>query len=196
MITSALGGEGKTFLTCQLASSMAHAGRRTLLVDADLRKPSVHRVFETLDEPGFSNLLVRTVDLDKAIHPTATDRLFVLPAGRADEEVLRALARGAAKPVFARLREQFDFIIIDSSPVLAVADSLLMAQEADAVVFSILREVSRMPAVQSAWNRLESVGARMLGAVVNGARDGVYGYSYYGYGSHYGEESRPTSKES
>jgi capsular exopolysaccharide synthesis family protein len=179
MITSAIGGEGKTFLASQLAASLAHAGRRTLLVDADLRKPSVHHVFDTPAEPGLSNLLARSVSLEAAIHSTSTDRLFVLPAGEVDEDVLRSLARGGAKPIFAQLRERFDIIIVDSSPVLPVADALLVGQEADAVVFSILREVSRMPAVQAAWGRLDAVGIRMLGAVVNGVSSDTHAYSRY-----------------
>jgi capsular exopolysaccharide synthesis family protein len=185
MITSALGGEGKTSLSCHLAASMAYAGVRTLLMDLDLRKPSVHKVFDVPVSPGMSDLLVGTAQLADVIRETGTDRLSLLPAGNLNDEGLKALARGAAKPIFDQVRKQFDFVIVDSCPVLPVSDSLVIAQEVDAVMFSIFREVSRLPAVQAAWNRLAAIGVRMLGAVVNGDEQHTYGYGYNSYYSYY-----------
>jgi capsular exopolysaccharide synthesis family protein len=180
MISSALGGEGKTFLASQLAVSLAHAGRKTVLLDGDMRKPSIHEVFDLPNGPGLSDLLRRSLTIGSVLQPTATERLSLITAGEADGEALQALARGGAKPIFAQLRNQFDLIVVDSPPILPVADGLLLGQEADGVVFSIFREVSRMPAVQAAWNRLDSLGIRMLGAVVNGIDENNYGYAYNG----------------
>jgi capsular exopolysaccharide synthesis family protein len=180
MISSALGGEGKTFLASQLAVSLAHAGRKTVLLDGDMRKPSIHEVFDLPNGPGLSDLLRRSLTIGSVLQPTATERLSLITAGEADGEALQALARGGAKPIFAQLRNQFDLIVVDSPPILPVTDGLLLGQEADGVVFSIFREVSRMPAVQAAWNRLDSLGIRMLGAVVNGIDENHYGYAYNG----------------
>jgi capsular exopolysaccharide synthesis family protein len=180
MISSALGGEGKTFLASQLAVSLAHAGRKTVLVDGDMRKPSIHEVFDLPNGPGLSDLLRRSSTIGSVVQPTTTDRLSLITAGEADGDALQALARGGAKPIFAQLRNQFDIIVVDSPPILPVADGLMLGQEADGVVFSIFREVSRMPAVQAAWNRLDSLGVRMLGAVVNGIDENHYGYAYNG----------------
>jgi Mrp family chromosome partitioning ATPase len=105
--------------------------------------------------------------------------LSVVPAGQCDAIALQALAQGSIQPIFAQLRQQFDFIIVDSCPVLPVADSLLIGQQADAVVFSILRDVSRMPKVFAAYQRLAMLGIRMLGAVVNGTNEASYGSDYH-----------------
>jgi Mrp family chromosome partitioning ATPase len=145
-----------------------------------MRKPSIHEVFDLPNGPGLSDLLRRSLAIGSVLQPTTTERLSLITAGEADGEALQALARGGAKPIFAQLRNQFDLIVVDSPPILPVADGLLLGQEADGVVFSIFREVSRMPAVQAAWNRLDSLGIRMLGAVVNGIDENHYGYAYNG----------------
>jgi capsular exopolysaccharide synthesis family protein len=179
MIASAVGGEGKTSLASHLAVSLAHAGRRTLLVDTDLRKPAVHQVFDVPVAPGLSDVLRGSAPLLETIRPSDIDGLSLLPAGEACGQTLRALAQKGLTPIFEQLREQYDIIVVDSCPVLPVADALVVAQHVDAVIFSILREVSRFPTVHAAWERLESLGVRMLGAVVNGAREHHHGYSYY-----------------
>jgi Mrp family chromosome partitioning ATPase len=89
-----------------------------------------------------------------------------------------------------RLKGEFEFIVLDSCPVLPVADSLLVAKHADCVVFSILREVSRLPKVYAAYQRLEMLGVHMLGAVINGTRED---YGTYGYGLLIDEQSTPTA---
>jgi capsular exopolysaccharide synthesis family protein len=178
MITSALEGEGKTSLAGHLATSLARAGRRTLLVDGDLRRPAVHRLFDLPPEPGLCELLRGGAGVAEALRPTQIDDLCVLPAGRAEAPALQALARGDLHLVLEELRGQFDFIIVDSAPILPVSDTLLIAQHADAVLFSILRDVSRLPMVYGACERLQALGVRVLGAVVAGADGPHYGPRY------------------
>ena len=176
MITSATSGEGKTSLASYLATSMARSGLRTLLVDADLRRPMLHRLFDRPQGPGLSELLRGEADLDEALGATAVEGLRLLPAGRCDRQALRILTQGAGGPLFGRLKQQFDFIIVDSSPILPVADAMLIAQQADAAIFSIFREVSRKDKVRAASERLEHLGVPVLGAVVTGAHGGrLYG---------------------
>ena len=185
MITSAVAGEGKTSLASYLATSLARSGLRTLLVDADLRSPMMHRLFDLPQAPGLSELLRGEVDLDEAIGATAVEDLKLLPAGRCDRQALRILSQGGLGPLFDRLKERFDFIIVDSSPILPVADAMLIAQHADAVLFSIFRDVSRKTKVKAAFERLQCLGVPVLGAVVTGAHGGLYGNSYYGSASAY-----------
>jgi capsular exopolysaccharide synthesis family protein len=168
MLTSALGGEGKTSVACHLAASLARSGRKTLLVDCDLRKPAVHRVFDLPMGLGFSDLLQGTVQLTDVLQATPVEGLSLIPAGLCDAGALRALAQDSARQVFERLRTEFDFIIVDSSPVLPVVDSLLLAQHTDGVLFSLLRDVSRMPTAHAALKKLDALGVRLLGAVVSG----------------------------
>lgn len=175
MITSAVGGEGKTSLATQLASSLARAWRKTLLIDCDLRNPSVHTPFDLPLEPGFCEALRGEMEFEEAIRPTSVSRLWVLPAGRCDSHALQALAQDELRAVFERLKRHYDFIVIDAAPVLPVADSLLIGQHADAVLLAILRDVSRIPAVHAAHERLSVLGIRTLGAVVLGEKATAYG---------------------
>jgi capsular exopolysaccharide synthesis family protein len=168
MVTSARHGEGKTTLAGHLATSLARSGRRTLLLDGDLRKPAAHQLFEVDLLPGFSEVLLEEIGLAAAIRPTALDTLNVVPAGQWDRTVLEALSREGVEKVFDQLAEEFELIIIDSHPVLDATDALLLGQHADAVIFSLVRDVSQMPHVYAAGQQLAGVGVRILGAVING----------------------------
>jgi capsular exopolysaccharide synthesis family protein len=180
MVTSADAGEGKTSVASHLAASLARAWRKTLLIDGDLRHPAVHKLFEQPAEPGFSEVLRGEAGAQDAIRPTAVSRLWVMPAGHWDSHAVQALAQESVRSLFEELKGQYDFIVVDSCPVLPVADSLLLAQHVDAVLLSVLRDVSRAPAVHAAQQRLAGLGVRTLGAVVIGA-DGEAGGAAYAY---------------
>jgi capsular exopolysaccharide synthesis family protein len=188
VITSATGGEGKTTLSSQIATSLARAGRRTLLVDCDLRRPSLHRVFDVEQGPGFCELLRGERDIESIIQPLPTPDLWLLPAGECNSQTIELLAQDGLRVIFEELRERFDFVIIDSSPVLPVADVVLIGQQADAALFSILRNVSRAPNVQQAYDRLSAFGIRTLGAVVTGIDEATV--------TPYGSQDRYLSRES
>jgi Mrp family chromosome partitioning ATPase len=122
------------------------------------------------------------VDLAEAVYPTAAPGLWLLPAGECDGEAILLLARDAVPRVLDQLRPEYDFIVMDSSPVLPVADSLLLAQHADGVLFSLLQEVSRLPKVYAACQRLTQLGVRVIGAVVSGTKEDATGYGrHYAY---------------
>jgi polysaccharide biosynthesis transport protein len=180
MVTSAVGGEGKTSLISHLAASFARAGRRTLLIDADLRRPSLHRLLNVPAGPGLSELLCGTASLADTLHATPADRLFVIPAGLAGEQARQWLALDRLGPILEALKEHFDFVLIDSAPVLPVTDTLLIGQAVDGVIFAVLREVSQLPKVYAAYQRLASLDVRILGAVVNGTRGEDYRAHYAG----------------
>jgi len=182
MITSASGGEGKTSLATQLAASLARAWRKTLLIDGDLRKPAAHKAFDVPLGPGFSELLRNEVSLPDAIKPTPLGRLWLMPAGHFDSHAVQALAQDSMRGIFEQLKQQYDFIILDSCPVLPVADTLLLGQHADGVIFSILRDVSRIPAVHAAHQKINNLGIRTLGAVMIGgsSESGNIAYAYSG----------------
>jgi capsular exopolysaccharide synthesis family protein len=179
MISSAIAGEGKTSLASYLATSLARSGLRTLLIDFDLRSPMLHKIFEMPPDPGVSELLRGEVEFDAALATTAVEGLTLLPAGRCDRQALRILSQGGIAPLFDRLKQRFDFIIVDTSPILPVADAMLVAQNVDAAIFSIFSDVSRKAKVKAAVERLQRLGVPVLGAVVTGTQGGLYGNHYY-----------------
>src|SRR5262249_13878329 len=128
MVTSAEAGEAKTTFASQLATSVAATGRKTLLVDCDFRRPSVHQMFDVPVEPGMSECLRGEADLGAAVRPTAVPGLAVLPSGRVDHEALHALGQDRGRALFERLRADYDFIVVDCCPVLPAADALVIGQ--------------------------------------------------------------------
>jgi len=146
-----------------------------LLIDCDLRNPAAHGAFDVPLEPGLCEALRGEIEFEEGIRPTRNSRLWLMPAGRCDSHALQALAQDEVRGVFERLKRHYDFIIIDAAPVLPVADALLIGQHADAALFTILRDVSRVPAVHAAQQRLTTLGIRMLGAVVIGEKTDAYG---------------------
>lgn len=179
MVTSAMQGEGKTSLSSQLATSMATAGLRTLIVDCDLRNPSMHRLFDLALAPGCSEILLSELDVSDAVQPTSVPNLWVISAGQCSNRVIAALAQGhQLESMFNRLRGQFDFIVVDTCPVLPVADSLLIGQHVDGVVISILQDISQLPKVLNASERLAQLNIPLLGAVVNGIKTDIHAYGY------------------
>jgi capsular exopolysaccharide synthesis family protein len=181
MISSARSGEGKTTLATQLAASLARAWKRTLVIDADLRHPGAHLLFDTPQEPGLAEVLRGEVEPADAIRATQVSRLWMLPAGNGDAHAIQALAQDNLRTLFEQLKQQYDFIIIDTPPVLPVTDSLLIGQHVDGVLYAVLRDVSRAPAVYAAQQKLAQLAVHTIGAVLLGAEtdfgDKTYGYA-------------------
>ncbi len=173
MVTSATAGEGKTTLATQLAASLARAGRRTLLVDADLRAPKAHRVFELPLDPGLSEVLRNEAEVDDVIRPTRAPGLWMMTAGGCCQECIQALSRDDIRVMFGKLRDEFDFVIVDSGPVLSAADSVSLSVCVDVAVLSVLKDTSQANKVYEAYERLDTVGVHVMGAVVNGVNNVV-----------------------
>lgn len=178
LVTSAVAGEGKSTLSRNLAVSIAAAGLRTLLVDFDLRRPSVHNLFGLEASPGIGELLLQTATLEEAAQPTEIENLRVLAAGRTDRRISREAAVGRLPELFVQLRDEFDFVIVDAAPVLPTADTRILAQYCDGVVLSVLRDVSQTDKLASTCRILNDVGVPVLGAVVAGCSEDAYYYYY------------------
>jgi len=170
-VAAAVGGEGGSVLAVQLAASLARAGRRTLLLDANLRRPALQRAFGIDAAPGLAEVLRGEAALTAAVRPAALERLWVLPAGSADVHSLQALSREAVQAVLDQLKKDYEYVVIDAAPILPCADGLLLAQRSDAVLLSVLGGVSTVPSVSSAWQLLSALGACLLGVVVQAATD-------------------------
>jgi succinoglycan biosynthesis transport protein ExoP len=171
MVTSAVSGEGKTTLAAQLAMSLARAGRRTVLVDFDLRQPSFDEAFGLERSPGVSEILRSESDLARAVQQTQTGNLSVITAGRWNRMSLSALANGGADSLFKELRDEYEFVIVDSSPILPIADARFVSQYVDSVVLCVFRDISEAPRIRAACEILEAFGVQCVEAAVAGTSE-------------------------
>ena len=180
VITSTGPAEGKTLTSVNLALTLSESyRRRVLLVDADLRRPSIHEISQISDSPGLSEVLKASTD-QKLTLLRLTEHLTLLPAGRPDPDPMSGLTSGRMQRIIAEARRTFDWVILDAPPVAPIADASLLAGLADATLFVVRAGVTQLAAVQKA---IESIGRdRILGVVLNGAeRSDATGYArYYG----------------
>jgi succinoglycan biosynthesis transport protein ExoP len=178
MVSSAMSGEGKTSLSCRLGVSLARAGLRTLLIDADTHNPSVHKVFGGSCDPGFCDVLCGNTDASSSLRAAPVSNLFFMPAGHWSEQLAAVLDKGEAGVLFKQLSQEFDIILVDSPPILPVADALQIGQQVDGVILSVLCHVSRLNLLHSAAQRLEELNIRTMGVVINGVQGQLYGAKY------------------
>jgi capsular exopolysaccharide synthesis family protein len=176
LVTSASPGDGKTLTALNLALVLGRSyGRRVLLIDGDLRRPSLHRVVGVSNRSGLSDALQARADVRLEATPI-TDTVTLLPAGPADPDPLRSLSSARMKRVLQEAAQRFDWVIIDSAPVDVVADASVLATLTDGIVFVVRAEHSQYPAVKKAMQTLGH--ERILGVILNGV-SGNWDYSNY-----------------
>jgi len=201
LVTSAMSGEGKSSVALQLALSLAQAGHKTVVIDGDMRRPQLHTRLGLLSGPAAQGVLhdSETMELntrlgldgtlglaevlrdelltEHALIDTGVPGLSLLAAGRWDPFASRAITAGRWKSLLAELAATHEHVVIDSPPLLPVADGLAMARDVDGVVLSVLRDVSQLQYVSEAQKRLAAVGANILGVVLSGADQVLYQYA-------------------
>lgn len=183
VVTSAVSREGKTSVAAQLAVSLARAtGERTLLIDADLRDPDLHTIFQTELDPGFAQVLGHQASLDEAVVASRCTNLDVLPAGKLHASPHKLLGNGALGSLLEAARATYRYVVIDTPPILSASESLVLAKSADAALLCVMRDYSRMAQVRAAFDRLVDAGARPVGAVFNNVPTSRYAYTYGDYG--------------
>ncbi|MEN0110503.1 MAG: polysaccharide biosynthesis tyrosine autokinase, partial [Planctomycetota bacterium] len=168
LVTGAETGEGVTTVASQLAASLARAGRRTLLIDGDLRRPALHSLFNSPLEDGLCEVLRAEAEVTDVIRPTPAESLWLMTAGYCDVDAVRALATDQMQPIFEKLRAEYDFIIVNGAPLVGLSDSLLFGQQCDGAILSVLRDRTCVTKLNESAELLRSVGVRIIGAVVNG----------------------------
>ncbi len=168
LVTSPSEMEGRTTVASQLAASLARAGRRTLLIDGDLRRPALHSLFDVPLEDGLCEVLRAEAEVTDVIRPTHAEGLWLMTAGYCDADAVHAMATDQIQPIFEKLRADYDFVIIDGAPVLGLSDSLMMGQHCDGALMSVLRDHTSVPSIYKSSELLRDVGVRLIGSVVNG----------------------------
>jgi len=190
-ITSPHPKDGKTTIAANLAVSMAQSGKKVLLVDADLRHPRIHQVFDIERDVGLSNVIIGEAELPDAAQNGCVENLWILTSGPHPPNPSELLTLPEFEQFLEVARRQYDFVLLDSPPLLAVSDPAVVAPRVDGVLLTIRIEKNGRPGAVQARDMLASLGADVLGVVINGLnRDSNYGYGYYGskygYGYRYG----------
>jgi capsular exopolysaccharide synthesis family protein len=190
LVTSAQPGEGKTTVASALAIAMAQAGQRVILIDCDLRRPRLHKIFgQPQGRSSLSESLLDPAHLDLTTARTTLPRLSVLPAGPTPPNPAELLQSDSFRHLLTRLEREFDLVILDSPP-LVVTDAAILATRVDGSVMVVRRGTSDRRDVQRARRAISDVGGSLIGAVLNAVHvsDRAYGYGY-GYGEAYGPRS-------
>ena len=185
LITSSVPKDGKTMTCINTAIVLAQQGKRILLVDADMRRPSIHKAFGLKGQIGLSNVLTGGARIGDAIQTTMQSNLFVLPAGLVPPHPSELLSSSLMRDLLKKWCEEYDHVIIDSPPVITVTDAVLLSVQTDAVLLIIRSGQTTAAHVRRTRNLLQSVKADVLGVVVNAADLASHDYYYY-YGSKYG----------
>ncbi len=195
MVTSAGPAEGKSTTLCNLALTFAHTEKKVLIIDCDMRKPSVHKKMRLSNKAGVSNYLAGEVEINDIIQ--VYDRnVYVIPSGTVPPNPSEILASRKMKAFIEKAKEKFDYILIDAPPVIAVTDAQVLASSVDGVILVIASKQAEKEAVVQAHDLLKKVGANILGTVLTktelSSRKG-YGYSNYYY--YYGEDEKKAKKK-
>lgn len=186
LITSTRASEGKSSTALALAQTLASLGASVLLIDADLRKPTFRGPSST--SQGLSSLLAGSDKVAECVHPTQMERLFLLPSGPIPPNPAELLASGRFKEILDEAMQRFDHIIIDSPPVLGLADAPMLASSTEGTLMVIEAGAIRRAAALNAVNRLRASEARLMGAILTKFNALKVGYGY-GYGYGYGEDA-------
>jgi succinoglycan biosynthesis transport protein ExoP len=201
MITSTGVGEGKSVVAGNLAIAIAQTGQRVLFIDADLRRPRAHTLFQESQEPGLSNLLVGTATSEEAIRTTNVEGLVLLPAGHIPPNPAELLGSTRFRSLLESAGQQFDWVIIDSPPIMPVTDAAVVGHMVSGVLFVVHSEKTSRHAAAQAVGQLQRANARIIGGVLNRVdlqRNPYYYSAYYSrdYTRYYVPAERATSRSS
>ena len=181
LVTSATAGEGKTTTLCNLAATLADAGHKVAIVDCDLRKPRIHKFFGISNQSGVTDILMNNDAYGLYTHESYHKNIFIITSGKIPTNPSELLNSEAMKRFVMRLKEAFDYIIIDTPPVVPVTDALIMSTYIDKVVLVCASGQLEIDMAKKAKESLEKVNASILGVVLNKIPVNAKKYHYYYY---------------
>lgn len=179
LLTSAQRGEGKSTVSANLAVTIAQSGRKVILVDCDMRLPTVHKVFDLPNKRGLTSVLTEEVELEDAILYSTFPRLHILTSGPLPPNPTELLGSPQMISLVRRMQEQFDFVLLDTPALLSVADAAVLAPIADSIIWVISRAQTRRGDIETVRRQLENVRARSVEVVINRSSDSS-DYTAYG----------------
>jgi tyrosine-protein kinase Etk/Wzc len=182
LITGPAPGVGKSFVSANLSLVLANAGKRTVIIDADMRNGYLHEYFGIKAAPGLSNLIADDASVDQVIHATAAERLFIVPAGARPPNPSELLLNERFAISLQAIASRFDYVIIDSPPILPVTDAAIVGRLAGATLLVVKADTHTMREIERSVIRLKQAGVNLVGAVFNG----ISASKRYGYGKYYG----------
>jgi len=190
LVTSSNPTEGKSTTTANIAVAMAQAGNAVIIVDCDLRRPVLNRIFKKDNSRGLTNLLMQDLPVREAVQ-NITENLDLLPSGPVPPNPSEMLSSDKIKNLWSELRQNYDYVIIDSPPVLVVTDAAILAAQAEGVIMVVKSGQTRNDFAQNARDQLRTANARILGTVINEIKNSAGTYQYYHY---YAQEEEPSKK--
>jgi capsular exopolysaccharide synthesis family protein len=185
LITSAVPNEGKSTISSNLAITLALSGARTLLIDADLRRGTIREIFGLSSKIGFSEVLKQEVNWREVVVPTAYPSLFILPRGKTLSQPSEHLLRDSTDALIKEIYKHYDYIIIDSSPVLAADDTTSFAPKIDATLFVVRLSYTSARLTRKALELLYSRQVNVTGVILNFVDTSLPEYYYYQYSEYY-----------
>jgi len=191
LITSAVPSEGKSTVSANLAITMALSGARTLLIDCDLRRGALREAFGISSKIGFSEVLRQEVNWREVVVPTACETLFVLPRGKVLSQPSEHLLRDSTEAILREIYQYYDYIIIDSSPVLAADDTTSLAPKIDATLFVVRLGYTSARLTKKALELLYNRQVNVPGVILNFVDTSLPEYYYYQYSEYYSTPSVP-----
>ena len=191
-VTSAALGDGKSTTTANLATAFAQQGMRVLAIDCDIRRGRLHKFFGASHSPGLMEVVVGQTSLAEAIHLTSTPNLSLLTAGRRPPNPTELLGSEPVRQILSQLNQEYDLLVIDTPPVLAAADAAVLSSVVDGVIVVVRIGVTDRRAAKRAVERMQAVGARVLGTVLNDPEE-MLGLSedYYYHQYEYADQAGP-----
>ncbi|MDX1387988.1 MAG: CpsD/CapB family tyrosine-protein kinase, partial [Acidobacteriota bacterium] len=183
VVTSARPEEGKSLLCTNLAVALAQLGKRVLLIDADLRRSRLHKVFDVPNDAGLSSFLSGNAGLSEIVHETPIPNLAIMPSGPIPPNPSELLASRALEDLLTAIEDEepVDHVIFDASPVLTLADALVLSTAMDATILVVRAGRTSREAVRQACAQLRKSRGRVIGAVLNAVSPGLGGYYYARY---------------
>lgn len=192
-LTSCTPNEGKSTTIANLAVLLTQAGKSVLLIDCDMRNPTVHKNFNLSNKVGLSSCISMGTALSDAVQKTSIEGLYALTGGVIPPNPSELLGSEQMKNVLQRAKEQYDYVLIDTPPVMPVTDALIVSRFVDGMILVIASAEVKVEMARDVKNQLVNAGANILGVVLNRVRSEHHGYGY-GYYYYYGNDGEKHKK--